>query len=84
MSSPDGGPDGGRAASRAAGREDRPPWRLWDHIGRLSGAFLGLLVFGFLVFLAVAGDTDAWILIVLIVAGVLLIVLGSRLGLGQH
>lgn len=57
----------------------RVPFRLWDHIGRISGVVLGLAVFAFLVVLAVAGDPQALGIIVVVVAGVLLIYLGGRL-----
>ncbi|MGC9961940.1 MAG: hypothetical protein ABSE47_08565 [Acidimicrobiales bacterium] len=61
--------DGGRAA----------PWRLWDHIGMISGVLLGLALFAFLVVLAVAGDPQAFGLVVVIVVGVALIYFGGRL-----
>jgi energy-converting hydrogenase Eha subunit G len=58
---------------------DRPPWRLWDHIGVISGVVLGLIVVGFLVFLAALGDPDALTLIVFLVVGVALVALGGKL-----
>ncbi len=58
---------------------ERAPFRLWDHIGRISGVVLGLAVFAFLVVLAVAGDPQALGIIVVVVAGILLIYLGGRL-----
>jgi len=59
--------------------EPRVPWRLWDHIGRISGVVLGLMVFGFLVVLAAAGDPQALAVIVIVVVGVALIYFGGRL-----
>jgi len=65
-------------------RDDHPkpdapvPWRLWDHIGVISGVVLGLLFFAFLVVLAAAGYTPAFGLIVVIVIGVALVALGGR------
>ena len=61
--------DGGRTA----------PWRLWDHIGMISGVLLGLALFAFLVVLAVAGDQQALGRVVVIVVGVALIYFGGRL-----
>ena len=55
------------------------PWRLWDHIGMISGALLGLALFAFLLVLAVAGDPQALGLVVVIVVGVALIYFGGRL-----
>ena len=57
----------------------REPFRLWDHIGRISGVVLGLAVAAFLVVLAVAGDPQALGIIVVVVVGVALIYLGGRL-----
>jgi hypothetical protein len=57
----------------------RPPWRLWDHIGVISGLVLGLATFGFLVLLAALGDPDALTLIVFIVAGIALVYFGGRM-----
>ena len=54
-------------------------WRLWDHIGVISGVTLGLMVFGFLVVLAAAGDQQALGLIVVIGVGVALIYFGGRM-----
>lgn len=59
------------------------PWRLWDHIGVISGVMLGVMVLGFLVLLAALGDPDALSLLVVLVVGVALIVFGGKLhGLG--
>jgi hypothetical protein len=54
-------------------------WRLWDHIGIISGVALGLIVLGFLVVLAAAGDQQALGVIVVVVVGVALIYVGGRL-----
>ena len=56
-----------------------PPWRLVDHIGVLSGLALGLLAFGLVVLLAIAGYTPALTLVVVVVVGVALIVVGGRM-----
>lgn len=63
----------------AADPDDRPPWRLWDHIGVISGVVLGLIVLGFLVVLAVAGDPDAISLLVVAVVGIALIGFGGKM-----
>jgi hypothetical protein len=57
----------------------RPQWRLWDHIGVISGVLLGLILLGFLVLLAALGDPDALSLLVVLVVGVALIVFGGKL-----
>ena len=67
------------APEHAGRRSERPPWRLWDHIGVISGVVLGFMAFGFLVLLAVAGDAQALGLVVIIVTGVALIVFGGKL-----
>lgn len=69
----------------AAPREEEPePWRLWDHIGRISGVVLGLLLFALLVLLAVAGDPAALAIIVVVLVGIGLIYLGGRLHGGRR
>lgn len=55
------------------------PFRLWDHVGMISGAVLGVIVLGFLVVLAAAGDPAALAVIVVVVAGVALVYFGGRL-----
>jgi len=67
-------PDG--AAENAGGR---PPFKLWDHIGVISGLCLGLIVFAFLVLLAILGDQAALAIVVVVVVGVALIGLGGKL-----
>jgi hypothetical protein len=52
---------------------------LWDHAGRLSALFLGLLALLVLLFLAVIGSSAALVLLVVIVAGVAMIVVGGRI-----
>lgn len=52
---------------------------LYNHIGRISGVILGLVFIAFLAFLAVAGYEPALALLVVLVAGVLLVSLGSQL-----
>ncbi len=56
----------------------RRQW-LWDHIGRLSGAVLGLLALAGLIFLAAIGFKPALGLIAVVVIGVLLIVVGGKM-----
>jgi hypothetical protein len=67
-------PDAAEPASN-----ERPPFKLWDHIGVISGACLGLAVFAFLVLLAILGDQAALAIVVVVVAGVALIGLGGKL-----
>lgn len=52
---------------------------LYDHIGRISGLVLGLVVVGFLAFLAAVGYEPALGVLVVVVIGVLLISLGSQM-----
>ncbi len=59
--------------------EEQEPWRLWDHIGVISGVTLGFLAFAVLVLLAVAGYPGAVTLIVVIVIGIALIYMGGYL-----
>lgn len=56
----------------------RRQW-LWDHIGRLSGLFLGLCAFAFLVLLASLGWTPAFALVVVVIMGIVLIILGGKM-----
>lgn len=71
------GPDG--PAGEEAAAEERAPWRLWDHIGVISGLLLGLVAFGVLALLALAGDPGALAVIVVVVVGVALIYLGGKM-----
>jgi len=57
----------------------REPFRIRDHIGIISGLFLGLIAFLFVVFLAVIGDEPAITLLVVVVVGVALIGVGARM-----
>lgn len=59
--------------------EEREPWRLWDHIGMISGAILGLLAFAVVLLLAIAGDPAAFGIIVVVVIGIALIYAGGKL-----
>ena len=59
--------------------EAREPFRIRDHIGVISGLFLGFIAFAFLVMLAVMGDEPAITLLVAIVVLVALISLGARM-----
>jgi hypothetical protein len=61
------------------------PWRLWDHIGMISGTVLGLMAMGFLLVVALGGGAGGIGLIVVIVVGVALIYFGGRMhGLGER
>jgi hypothetical protein len=71
--------DAHASGEAVAETETVAPWRLWDHIGVISGVVLGLMVLGFLIVLAVAGDPDAISLIVVAVAGVALIGFGGKM-----
>lgn len=57
----------------------RERWRLWDHIGVISGVFLGLVALGILLVIAAAGDPGAFGILVVIVVGVGLIYFGGQL-----
>jgi hypothetical protein len=54
------------------------PFKLWDHIGVLSGVVFGLVGVGFLVVLAAAGDGGALAILCVIVAGIALIYAGGQ------
>ena len=55
------------------------PWRLWDHIGMISGMILGLIALAFLVIVALGGGAGGTGIIVVIVTGVALIYFGGRM-----
>ena len=57
----------------------REPWRLWDHIGVLSGWLIGLAFVALLALLAVAGDPAALAILVTVIIGAGMIFLGLRL-----
>jgi hypothetical protein len=59
--------------------EVREPFRIRDHIGVISGLFLGFIAFAFVVLLAIKGFEPAITLLVVLVVGVLLIALGARM-----
>jgi uncharacterized membrane protein YuzA (DUF378 family) len=59
--------------------ESRVPFRLRDHIGVISGLLLGSVAFLFVVALAILGDEPALTLLVVIVVGIALIALGTRI-----
>lgn len=64
------------------GRPELPVSRrqwLWDHIGRLSGLFLGACAFAFICLLAALGWAPAYGLVVIVVVGVLMIAVGGRI-----
>ncbi len=54
-------------------------WRLWDHIGMISGTILGLIALAFLVIVSLGGGPGATGVIIVIVAGVALIYFGGRM-----
>jgi len=57
----------------------REPFRIRDHIGVISGLVLGGIAFSFVVALAVMGDEAAVALLVVIVVGLGLVALGTRM-----
>lgn len=59
--------------------DERTPFRLRDHVGVLSGLLLGLIAFLFLVYLAVRGFEPAVTLLVVLVVGIALVAVGTRL-----
>jgi hypothetical protein len=69
----------------ATGRsgEPRPPFRVMDHIGVISGVLFGLGVLAFLVLLAVAGYPSAVAILVVLVIGVGLIGIGAQMRGGR-
>jgi len=71
-----GSPEAGRAGEAAVAAT---PWRLWDHIGVLSGVMLGLVFAALLGVLAAAGDPAALSILVTIAIGVAMIFLGVKM-----
>jgi hypothetical protein len=59
--------------------ESREPFRIRDHIGVMSGLFLGAIAFVLVLALAVKGFEPAITLLVVIVAFFGLIALGTRM-----
>jgi hypothetical protein len=59
--------------------ESREPFRIRDHIGVMSGLFLGAIAFVLVIALAVKGFEPAITLLVVIVAFFGLIALGTRM-----
>jgi hypothetical protein len=59
--------------------ESREPFRIRDHIGVISGLFLGFIAFAFVVLLAIRGFEPAVTLLVVLVVGALMVSAGSRL-----
>ena len=59
--------------------EPRETFRIRDHIGVISGLFLGAVAFLSVVALAVMGDEQALTLLVVVVVGLGLIALGTRM-----
>jgi hypothetical protein len=60
-------------------REEREPFRLRDHIGIISGLFLGGIAFVSVLVLAIIGDEQALELLVVIAVGLGLIAVGTRM-----
>lgn len=54
-------------------------WRLRDHVGILSGIFLGLVALAVLILVAAAGDPGAFGILVVVVIGIALIFFGGQL-----
>lgn len=50
-----------------------------DHVGRITGLVLALLVFCFMVFLVIAGYRPALYVILFFVAGIAMIAFGGRI-----
>lgn len=69
----------GGSGRGSSARVPDEPWRLWDHIGVISGVVLGLVAFGFLVLLAAAGDRGALAVVITLVIGVGFIYLGGQI-----
>jgi 4-hydroxybenzoate polyprenyltransferase len=65
-------------SEQAPNPSDERSW-LYNHIGRLSGTVLGLLVMLFIALLAINGYEPAITLLVIIVAGFLMISIGGKL-----
>ena len=59
--------------------EERTPFRIRDHIGVISGLFLGAIAFVLVVILAFSGDEQAVTLLAVVIVGLVLIALGTRL-----
>lgn len=59
--------------------EVREPFRIRDHIGVISGLFLGFIALAFVVLLAIKGFEPAITLLVVLVVGILLISVGARM-----
>jgi len=59
--------------------QDRQPFRIRDHIGMISGVILGTIALLAVVALALVGDEAAVTLLVVIVVGLSLIALGTRM-----
>ena len=57
----------------------REPFRIRDHIGVISGLFLGFIAFAFVVAIAIMGDEPAITLLVAFVVVVALISVGARM-----
>jgi hypothetical protein len=57
----------------------REPFRIRDHIGMISALFLGAVAFLAVLALALLGDEQAVTLLIVIVVGLSLIALGTRM-----
>ena len=57
----------------------REPFRLREHIGMISGMFLGAIAFLAVLALALLGDEQAVTLLIVIVVGLGLIAIGTRM-----
>jgi O-antigen ligase len=67
------------AAKQRGEPDTRVKWRLWDHIGMISGTILGLIALAFLIVVALGGGAGGTGVIVVIVAGVALVYFGGRM-----
>jgi len=59
--------------------EEREPFRIRDHVGMILGVILGGIAFLAVLALALIGDEQAVTLLVVIVIGLGLIALGTRM-----
>lgn len=59
--------------------EPREPFRIRDHIGMISGIILGAIALLAVLSLALLGDEQATTLLVVIIVGLGLIALGTRM-----
>lgn len=59
--------------------EERETFRIRDHIGVISGIVLGAIAFAFVALLAFLGNEPALTLLVVVLVGLALIAIGTRM-----